>query len=343
MANSYEMQMKALTELQKNQAAEEQRKRDELKVKSVLSGAQDVSNIIGQMSTPTAVELLAKVDRKKPIQSQALGQAANTIGELSKSRNADLLRRYQQQMGLAGIQQKKEDADAKRQMLADQRQFEMNKIGYKDLLARKAEAEESKGRPSTKNLSKGQIEIDKKFGREYADYVAKGGYSDTQKQLIQLKDAIGYLKSTDTATGPLVGSVPRFVRELTNPKSIAAQEAIEEVVQRNLRVILGAQFTQKEGERLIARAFNPKLQESENIKRVERLIKQIQDAAQAKEDAISYFDEYGTLSGFKGDLPKIDDFKKMSFPEEKPSDGTAYAAPAGEEKAFDPDQFLKGF
>ena len=88
----------------------------------------------------------------------------------------------------------------------------------------------------------------------------------------------------------------------------AAPEAVEEVVQRNLRIVLGAQFTQKEGERLIARAFNPRLEEPENAKRVRRLITQIRTAAQQKQAASDYFEANGTLVGFKGKRPSLSDF-----------------------------------
>ena len=109
------------------------------------------------------------------------------------------------------------------------------------------------------------------------------------------------------------------------PESIAMHEAVEEVLQRNLRLILGAQFTQKEGERLIERAYNPALSEAENKKRVDRLITQIKQAAKAKEDASRYFENNGTLVGFRGQLyTSPDQFLKD---ETKGKSGTAYAAP----------------
>ena len=79
-------------------------------------------------------------------------------------------------------------------------------------------------------------------------------------------------------------------------------------MQRNLRLILGAQFTEKEGQRLIARAYNPSLSEQENAKRVRNLIKQMQSAAEAKASAARYFEENGTLAGWKGKLPSMRDF-----------------------------------
>jgi len=50
------------------------------------------------------------------------------------------------------------------------------------------------------------------------------------------------------------------------------------------------------------------LREAENAKRVDRLIKQIGNAAQAKLDAAQYFQQYGSLTGWKGRLPRLSDF-----------------------------------
>ena len=153
----------------------------------------------------------------------------------------------------------------------------------------------------------GQKKADEKFGVDFVDF-ATGGYADVVKQLDQLREASKALKSGAQISGPIMGNAPDAVLAVTNPQAVATKEAIQEVAQRNLRLVLGAQFTEKEGERLIARVFNPRLSEAENAKRVDRLIKQIGDAAQAKLDAAQYFQQYGSLTGWKGRLPRLSDF-----------------------------------
>ena len=153
----------------------------------------------------------------------------------------------------------------------------------------------------------GQKKADEKFGVDFVDF-ATGGYADVVKQLDQLREASKALKSGAQISGPFMGNVPDAVLAATHPKAVATKEAIQEVAQRNLRLVLGVQFTEKEGERLIARVFNPRLDEKENAKRVDRLIKQIGDAAQAKLDAAQYFQQYGSLTGWKGRLPRLSDF-----------------------------------
>lgn len=162
----------------------------------------------------------------------------------------------------------------------------------------------------TSSVSKtpGQEAVDKKFAAEYADFVASGGYADFEKQINQLDEVATKLEESGSLTGWFVGNIPDFIQAGINPEAISARDAVEEVVQRNLRLILGAQFTEKEGQRLIARAYNPRLSEEENAKRVRNLMRQMKSAAEAKASAARYFEENGTLAGWKGKLPSMKDF-----------------------------------
>jgi hypothetical protein len=159
-------------------------------------------------------------------------------------------------------------------------------------------------------LTKAQERVDTEFGQVYAEFVASGGAADVVKQLQQLRDAAKALKTDDTLTGPFRGQLPESVRSITNPKAVATRNAVEEVVQRNLRVVLGAQFTEKEGERLIARAYNSLLEPEENARRVDRLIQQIESAAKSKIDAARYYEQNGTLLGWRGKLPTLQDIEE---------------------------------
>lgn len=144
-------------------------------------------------------------------------------------------------------------------------------------------------------LSPGEKKLDEAFADSLIDF----NESDVNKGLQQLNEAVSELGKKDTITGPIVSLMPDFVKSRVNPTATQVQEAVEEVVQRNLRLVLGAQFTEREGERLIKRAFNPALPESENKKRVERLIKSIKTALDEKLRQRSYFSAYGTLKGYR--------------------------------------------
>lgn len=158
--------------------------------------------------------------------------------------------------------------------------------------------------------TKGEEAIDKAFAKTYADYYAAGGRASATKNLQALIDAKNELQTSDISlTGAEMKAIPTWAEDIVAPRSKALRERVEEVVQRNLREVLGAQFTEKEGERLISRAFNPNLDEAENISRLNSLIAQVQQAIEAKDDAARYFEENGTLKGWTGKLYKsVDDF-----------------------------------
>jgi hypothetical protein len=158
------------------------------------------------------------------------------------------------------------------------------------------------------NLTEGEKSTDKAFAKEYIGLQATGGLADIDKQLVQLEEAAANLESGRNLTGPNIAMQSDALLSLTNPEAIATRESVEEVVQRNLRLVLGSQFTEKEGERLIKRAYNERLSEAENAKRVRRLSAQIKSAAESKRSAIDYFEQNGTLKGWRGSLPSINDF-----------------------------------
>lgn len=171
----------------------------------------------------------------------------------------------------------------------------------------KAEAEEAEKTTGVPKLTPGQQEIDKQFGDDYLQWAVRGGRGDFQKSKAQLEDALTNLGKSDAISGPVVGSLPEWLQAFVAPDAIKYPEEVQEIAQRNLRAILGGQFAQKEGEQLIARAFNPKLDEATNQVRVQRLLGALVKAAQSKEDAAKYYEEHGTLVGWKGSLPSKSD------------------------------------
>jgi hypothetical protein len=156
-------------------------------------------------------------------------------------------------------------------------------------------------------LSPGEIEQDKDFGTEIGQW-KRGGGQDMAAQIAQLKPVIESLEAGEPITGVSVAVQPDILLAMTNPKALQSRELVEEVVQRNLKTILGGAFTEREGDRLISRAFNPKLPPEENAKRVRRLFLQMSSAAEQKQAMADYFDQFGTLRGYRGKMPTVQDF-----------------------------------
>ena len=119
------------------------------------------------------------------------------------------------------------------------------------------------------------------------------------------------LESGERLTGPLIGSIPEELRALIYPESTQAQQLVEQVVQKNLRAILGGQFAQKEGEQLVKRAYNPKLTPQQNAARLRSLLLTLDAAAQSKQAQTDYFlNNNYSLRGYTGfaGVPTIEDF-----------------------------------
>jgi len=126
-----------------------------------------------------------------------------------------------------------------------------------------------------------------------------------QKSLSQLNVAKQSLKQTPEGkiTGKLIGvQDDTGVLKYTNPDALNTKEQVQEIAQRNLRLILGPQFTAKEGEQLINRVYNPALPQKVNAQRLELLEGQMLSAAKTKQEAVDYYNTNGTLKGFKGKL-----------------------------------------
>jgi len=188
---------------------------------------------------------------------------------------------------------------------------ELGRVTYQPVVIDgKTMQQSSRGKVSSMPMpptSKGVQALDKKFGKFYADHYAQGGVHDALNNVSKLEGVISQLDAiadgtdkVNNLTGPVIGLRPKFMDAMVNPQQVAAQDAVEEVVQRNLRVVLGAAFTAKEGEALIARAYNPKLEEAENAIRVQRLLNAMRSTLQAQLKAGQYFEKNGTLQGWEG-------------------------------------------
>lgn len=163
-------------------------------------------------------------------------------------------------------------------------------------------------------ITPGTEAADREFAKEYANWNATGGYADVQRQLVQLARAANTLETGSNITGPVVGSLPDWINRFINSEAVANRQRVSEVVQRSLRQVLGAQFTEREGEMLVARAYDPTLPQSENLNRVRLLLGQIAAAAEAKQSASEFFRQNGTLRGWQGRQYTPADFDALLAP-----------------------------
>ncbi len=205
------------------------------------------------------------------------------------------------------------------------------------------------GSPRTGPLSKGEEAVDRAYAKDFVEFIQTGA-AESSKALEELGEARDRLRGyrvkdgkvmpieKENLTGPVLGTVAstpfigKGIQDIAFPASSDVREMVEYTVQQSLRPILGAQFTEKEGERLISRVYNPRLDEKINAKRLDRLISMLQRARAEKVKAAEYFRENGTLVGFEGRT-------SWSMDDIWPEDGGSPSGPVEDPSDYNPDDY----
>ena len=161
------------------------------------------------------------------------------------------------------------------------------------------EAKRKGGSAGGLDLTPLEKKIDENFATTAADYVTKGR-PQVEANLLNLADKLEILQSGElNVSGPEMAFIPERLAPTLMPGAVAFEDDVRDIVFQSLREKLGAQFTEKEGDRLVAAAFNKNLPEQVNVARLKRLQNTIKDAAQAKENAITYYNSNSTLKGYE--------------------------------------------
>lgn len=264
------------------------------------------------IDTPEKLRTLAGELQKIPGGAQLANQAVQRAADLEQTIATTGLRQAQTEKALSTPSVSPE------QLLTSGRYTPASVAKYQasgniaDLVLTK----EATGGDGIGKLSPAQRAADTAFGKEYNDFVAGGGITTIQKNLADLDKAIEALEKSPQGeiTGKLIGlSDKAGTLSFTNPKAAEIKDIVGGVVQSNLRAVLGGQFAQKEGEALLARAYNPAQPQKDNLNRLKAIRQQIANTGQAKLQAVSEFEEKGTLKDFKASnvrAAQIEDTKK---------------------------------
>lgn len=106
--------------------------------------------------------------------------------------------------------------------------------------------------------------------------------------------------------------LPESLRTVLDSRSRAIEQKMQSAIQMTLRPTLGAQFTQKEGERIMALKFDPLQSPAENRRRAAELEKALRESVKAKDALFAY------LRNNRGDATGFDWAKYGLVPEESP-------------------------
>lgn len=177
----------------------------------------------------------------------------------------------------------------------------------KQIADRKMKELEQTRRSRGIDLTPGEKEVDKKFAKDYASWTT-GGFSNVQGNLEKLDGALARINESDEVGSTIL---PEMIRARTNPDSVTVEQDVGNVVFQSLKEILGGQFTEKEGQKLVQQSYDPRLSDKENAKKVKDSLTKLRNMAKAKQEAVDYYSANGTLRGFKGNQSMtLDKFNK---------------------------------
>lgn len=161
--------------------------------------------------------------------------------------------------------------------------------------------------------------MEREFGKTMAEYTTGGGRAKSDAAIRSLEKAEKMLEKSDWISGPAVSMLPEAVHKRIKPESKQVRDDIERVLTTELTSILGSQFTEKEGQRLLERTYDPALDEKMNADRVKELINTLRGIQNQKEAAIDHWKKYKNFDNFKGPVafPKTANDFKFSWDQSK--------------------------
>ena len=196
-----------------------------------------------------------------------------------------------------GIMADKEGVDLQREKMKmdkEDRAFDRS-IKLQQLALEKAKL----GKDKAEKEGAGQKELDKQAAKEFQDWTS-GGAKIAQSEIGKLKEVVNNLKSGGVTTGGLTGLFPD---QLTSNAVLSARSDVQSSVMGSLRSLLGAQFTEKEGERVIKNTWNEADSTENNVARLERLVNDLENKALDKNQKAQFFQQNkGTLKGYETEI-----------------------------------------
>lgn len=177
-----------------------------------------------------------------------------------------------------------------------------------ELLEQKRKAQS----PGGLDLTPGEQKQDQAFADTLVKW--KGGEKQQAEANIRnLENKIALLARGANVSGPEYSFIPEGLMPVVAPGATGFKDEISDIVFQSLRATLGAQFTEKEGQRLISATFNQNLPEEFNIPRLQRLLAKTKSIYNDKQSQIDYYNETGTLKGYASEPSTFDDILDAVF------------------------------
>jgi hypothetical protein len=143
----------------------------------------------------------------------------------------------------------------------------------------------------------GQKKVDQDYAKDYLDWTTSGKPT-LEKNLALLENAKKELASPEgqNLSGRFTGRKPDIFQ---SEDAIRVRDNVQQAAQGSLRAILGAQFTENEGKRIMQKAYNPNVSPEENIKKLDSAIQELKAHAVNADQKAAHFEKNGSLKGLR--------------------------------------------
>lgn len=271
--------IKELRRIQDEKSSEAKTAQEEANKRALWANAIQTLGTIGQAQIQRDAGVQTGMSAPKMI------QAEDARGRVMSERDMMLKQMMDEYKMLQG-------AAPKQLSELDRAKIESERARAEKFRADAKKAETEKKEPKTE----GEKVLDREFAKEYNKWETGGKVDFVENKKI-FDEAIRDLKKGKVETGSLSGLGARLPGVRTETRELETR--VRKAINGMLRATLGAQFTEKEGERIFEQTFDPFASAENNIKNMQTELSKIEGRAKFLEDQGKYFRKEKTLSGYE--------------------------------------------
>lgn len=269
------------------------------KEQTLPMGTKSMANAytLGQpLYTPEGKTIIPQVSRAGTIRyPEAPGMPAEGV-RLKNQAEAD-----KADLRLREIESERKTANDKEKQKLDREELNLKKA--KDAWERnrdqqKIDLDESKSNNPKPGKDVAGETLDRTFAKDYEQYITMGGKSGLMQKLATLKNARDKLEKINPPPRA-AGAFGEAGMDFFAPEYAEIMSNVRGAIQETLRQTLGSQFTEREGEQILSRSFNPRQTKEANLRNLDREIQNIVGRAKAKQKAVDYFEKNSSMRGFQ--------------------------------------------
>lgn len=234
------------------------------------------------------------------VQAQALSEKIplNDVIQASELLTTNALSNIKLRAEEADAQVKEAEAFNAEERIKLENEALKSEATYKDLSGRALIAkqiEESKG--------KGFEKVDEEIQKSMAKYIT-GGRDQVDRNINSLENILIEIQGDPDAgfrkVVNFLDGIPfdEAIQAAFNLQMTDIRDRIRGVAYQTLRETLGAQFTEREGQRLVETYFNPKLTVNQNIQRLNDFVVSLKQVRASQEEVYEYYRNNNTIEGF---------------------------------------------